>query len=95
MAKRKKKKPPTFEQCLFWNRISTGHYKLMGEYVVGEKEIFAEIKKNNKNKWQYCLWTWGSAEPKALEYSYLIYDKAMDIKKKVIELVCDEEPKIR
>ena len=49
MAKRKKK-PPTFKQCLSWNRISTGHYKLMGEYIAGDKEIFAEIKKNNKNK---------------------------------------------
>ena len=66
----------------------------MGEYIVGEKEVFAEIKKNNKNKWQYCLWTWGSAEPKSLEYFYMKYDKARDIKKKVIELVCDEEPKI-
>jgi len=92
---KRKKKPPTFEQCLFWNRVSTGHYKLMGEYVVGEKEIFAEIKKNNKSKWQYCLWTWGTANPGPLEYSYLKYDKAKDIKREVIELVCNEEPKIR
>jgi hypothetical protein len=94
MTKRKKK-PPTFKECLFWTRVATGHYKLMGEYVVGEKEIFAEIKRNNKNKWQYCLWTWGSAKPKSLEYFYMKYDKARDVKKKVIELVCGEEPKIR
>ena len=61
MAKRKK--TITFKDTLFWNRLATGHYKLMGEYVVGEKEIMAEIKKE-KNKWQYCLWTWGSVEPK-------------------------------
>jgi len=93
MAKRKKK-PPTFKECLFWNRISTGHYKLMGEYVAGDKEIFAEIKKNNKNKWQYCLWTWGSVEPKPLEYSYVTFKKAKDIKEEVVELVCNEKPKI-
>ena len=95
MARKKKKKILTFEDCLSWNRISTGHYKLTGEYVVGEREIFAEIKKNNKNKWQFCLWTWGSVEPKALEYSYTIHNKAKDLKKKVIEMVCDGEPKIK
>jgi hypothetical protein len=92
MAKRKK--TITFEDTLFWNRISPGHYKLMGEYIVGEKEIMAEIQKNSKNKWQYCLWTWGSAEPKALEYSHVTFNKAKDIKKEVIERVCNEEPKL-
>jgi len=91
MAKRKK--TITFKDTLFWNRLATGHYKLMGEYVVGEKEIMAEIKKE-KNKWQYCLWTWGSVEPKPLEYSYTTFKKAKEIKEEVIELVCNEEPKI-
>jgi len=90
----KRKKTITFEDTLLWNRVSTGHYKLMGEYVVGEKEIMAEIQKNSKNKWQYCLWTWGSANPQALEYSYLTFNKAKDIKKHVIERVCNEEPKL-
>jgi len=91
---KKKKKLPTFEEALSWKRITTGHYKLMGEYVVGEREIMAEIKKNPKNKWQYCLWTWGSANPQQLDYFYLTYNKAKDIKKHVIALVCDDEPKL-
>jgi len=91
MAKRKK--TITFKDTLFWNRLATGHYKLMGEYVVGEKEIMAEVKKE-KNKWQYCLWTWGSVEPKALSYFHTNFKKARDIKREVIELVDNEEPKL-
>lgn len=91
MAKRKK--TITFKDTLFWNKISAGHYKLMGEYVVGEKEIMAEVKKE-KSKWQYCLWTWGSADPKALSFSRTNFKKARDIKKEVIELVDNEEPKL-
>ena len=89
----KRKKTITFKDTLHWNRISAGHYKLMGEYVVGEKEIMAEVKKK-KSKWEYCLWTWGSVKPKALGFSKTNHKKARDIKKEVVELVNDEHPKI-
>ena len=34
-----------------WKKKSTGHYVLWGEYVVEEKEIMAEIKKEKNNSW--------------------------------------------
>ena len=76
-----------------WKRESSGHYVLWGEYVVEEKEIMAEIKKVN-NKWKYCLWTWGTKNPKPLEYSWQTYKTAKEIKSVVIDLVSSGEPEV-
>jgi asparagine synthetase B (glutamine-hydrolysing) len=76
-----------------WKRESSGHYVLWGEYVVEEKEIMAEIKKVN-NKWKYCLWTWGTVNPKPLEYSWQTYKTAKEIKSVVIDLVSGGEPEV-
>ena len=76
-----------------WKRESSGHNVLWGEYVVEEKEIMAEIKKVN-NKWKYCLWTWGTENPKPLEYSWQTYKTAKEIKSVVIDLVNGGEPHV-
>ena len=77
-----------------WKRADSGHYILWGEYIVDEKEIMAEVKKEN-NKWKYCLWTWGSQNPVANEYSWETFKTARDVKQKVIELVLAGEPQIK
>ena len=74
-----------------WKKKSTGHYVLWGEYVVEEKEIMAEIKKE-KNKWKYCLWTWGTQSPQPLEYSWESYKTSKEIKSVVIGLISKGEP---
>ncbi len=88
---KRRKKELKFEDLLRWNREDTGHYILTGEYIVEEREIFAEIKKH-KNRWKYCLWTWGSQEPKQLEYNWQEYKTAKEVKTAVIELVSAGEP---
>ena len=77
-----------------WKRKATGHYVLWGEYIVDEKEIMAEVKKE-KSKWRYCLWTWGAREPRALEYSWQTFGTAKEVKKAVIELIEAGEPDVR
>jgi len=91
MPKRKKKieARDTFK----WKRQSTGHYILWGEFVVQEKEIMAEVKKE-KNKWKYCLWTWGTQEPGPTSYSWETFKSAKEVKEKAIELVLLGEPKV-
>ena len=90
MPRRKKK--TTMRDTFVWKRKSSGHYVLWGEYIVDEKEIMAEVKKE-KSKWRYCLWTWGNKEPKALEYSWQTFSTAKEIKSAVAELVELGEPK--
>ena len=51
----------------------------------------AEIKKE-KNKWKYCLWTWGTQSPQPLEYSWESYKTAKEIKSVVIGLISKGEP---
>jgi len=76
-----------------WKRKSSGHYVLWGEYVVEEKEVMAEVKKE-KSKWRYCLWTWGTENPTALNYSNEIFKTAKEVKNAVMNLVINEEPQI-
>ena len=90
MPKRKKK--ITMKDTFKWKRESTGHYALWGEYVVEEKEIMAEIKKEN-NKWKYCLWSWGTKNPEPSVYYWKTFKSAKEIKEEVIELVLSGEPK--
>ena len=91
MPKRKKK--TTMKDTFKWKRKSTGHYALWGEYVVEEKEIMAEVKKEN-NKWKYCLWTWGTKNPEPLSFNWEPFKSAKEIKERVIELVLSGEPKV-
>ena len=90
---KRRKKESTMEDSFRWKRESSGHYVLWGEYIVEEKEIMAEVKKQ-KNKWKYCLWTWGTKEPRPLEYSWQTYKTAKEVKKTVTTLVTKGEPPI-
>ena len=90
---RRKKKESTMEDTFCWKREASGHYILWGEYVVEEKEIMAEIKKI-KNKWKYCLWTWGSQNPRRLEYSWDSFKTAKEVKNEVATLVTKGEPPV-
>jgi len=89
MPKRKKK--ITMKDTFKWKRKSTGHYTLWGEYVVEEKEIMAEVKKES-NKWKYCLWTWGSKNPEPTDFHWETYKSAREIKQVVVELVSSGAP---
>ena len=91
--KRSKKLDSDMSSSFKWHRESTGHYSLWGEYVVEEKEIMAEVKKE-KNKWKYCLWTWGTKSPERLEYSWETYKTAKEVKNVVTTLVIKGEPTI-
>jgi hypothetical protein len=53
----------------------------------------AEVKKV-KNKWKHCLWTWGSQNPKRLEYSWETYKTAKEVKRAAMALVTRGEPPI-
>jgi hypothetical protein len=87
----RRKKESSFKDLLKWKREQTGHYILTGEYITGDREIFAEIKKY-KSYWKYCLWTWGAKEPLALEFNWQKFKTAKDIKAAVIDLVTAGEP---
>ena len=91
--KRNKKIDSDMSASFKWHREATGHYSLWGEYVVEEKEIMAEVKKE-KNKWRYCLWTWGTKSPGPMEYSWQTYKTAKEVKNIVTDLVTNGEPVI-
>ena len=95
MARKKKTKKADLHisSSFKWHREATGHYSLWGEYVVEEKEIMAEIKKE-KNKWKYCLWTWGTERPAPMDYSWQTYSTAKEIKNVVADLVTSGEPTV-
>ena len=76
-----------------WKRSSSGHYFLWGEYIVGDKEDMAEIKKV-KSKWSYCLWTWGTANPSPMKYDWRSFSTAKAAKNAVIDLVTNGEPQV-
>jgi len=76
-----------------WKRSSSGHYFLWGEYIVGDKEIMAEIKKI-KNKWSFCLWTWGADKPRSMNYDWRSFSTAKSAKSAVIDLVTNGEPQV-
>tara|TARA_Y100001951_G_C11048883_1_gene134446 strand:- start:150 stop:407 length:258 start_codon:yes stop_codon:yes gene_type:complete len=84
----------TWIDTIKWKREDSGHYKMFAEYIWKEPEIHAEIKKE-KGKWKYCLWTWGSASPEPLGYTYETFKTARDIKEYVIGLISGGEPQIR
>ena len=58
-----------------------------------QREIMAEVKKTD-NKWEYCLWTWGSQAPAQQEYHWQTYKTAKEVKNVVIDLVTNGAPKI-
>jgi len=87
-------KDKTMRETFKWKRKSSGHYILWGEYVVGEKEIMAEVKKES-SKWKYCLWTWGTENPSPLDYSWQVYKTAKDVKNTVADLIINGEPQIK
>ena len=88
----RRKKEASFKDLLKWKRETTGHYVLTGEYIAGQRETFAEIKKH-KSHWKYCLWTWGSEEPLALDYNWQKFKTAKEIKAAVTEMVSLGEPR--
>ena len=92
MMKAKRKKKITMKDTFKWKRESTGHYILWGEYVVEEKEIMAEVKKEN-NKWKYCLWSWGTKNPKPTTYHWETFKTAKEVKEEATKLVLSGEPK--
>lgn len=90
---KRRKKESTMEDTFCWRRQSSGHYVLWGEYVTEEKEIMAEVRKQ-KNKWKYCLWTWGSQNPEPLEYSRETFGTAREVKRAAMNLVTRGEPPV-
>lgn len=84
----------SWEDTIRWKREAPGHYKMFAECICDDPEIHAEIKKH-KGKWKYCLWTWGSAAPEPLEYTYETFKTAKDIKAHVIGLISEGKPHIR
>jgi len=49
-----------------WRRVTPGHLQLLVEYLTGEPEVAAEIKKR-RGKWLVVCWSWGSKLPAPVE----------------------------